>query len=851
MDPIGTIIAATGQITAQSAEGARPLEPGNPIYAGEVLTTGPDSSVEVKFLDDSVLSQGPNSSLTVDQYIFDPIEPSASSMLTALSKGTFRLVTGKIADNNPDGISLETPLASIGIRGTGVDLHITEAGEKYGVFQYDSLDLVVSTDQGTRFITQAGLLVDVAPSGALGAPRPYTPQEIQMFQTAAPIGSIPGLDEISPRGEEGDQGQGKGEGEGEGEGEELEEELEEVTEELEEVTEEVVEELEEVAEEMDELAEDILEEVNELGAEVADEIDEAIEGVVEAAGDTTEGEFDELADTVMDLAEGFGEVLDAFSGSDPFGATDAFGDLLAGGAGLDTIIEPVAEPATEVVEPVVEDTGDDDDDTLPASGDTVTVDGESFILQLGTDNNDTITGSSSNDMMYGRNGSDSMLGGAGDDFFIGDYHQHAEDAPTDVPNITPDSGSAGDDTMIGGAGYDQFLSGDGADKFVGYNESTDVDLTIVHTGSDNDPIEAVIFNRKLDGWDNTGTLGHNGVKVILGEELATGTAVDEWGNNDTIIGIDNIDGSLQDDSITGNSDDNDFWGDDGNDTLYGLSGEDHLGGGDGDDSIEGGADNDYLGGDEGETTGVGNDTLRGGAGDDNISGDGGNDWIEGGTGSDHMTGDAGTDTLSYEFATAAIRIDLSGSGDIGEAAGDTFNDFEVYDGSDYNDTMIGSAANAVLDGRLGNDSLQGGSGAELLDGADGIDILDAGVDSAADYFYWDDPSHGNIAESILNFDSGEDKLTFNATAFGMSTGTLDGTTFSAQAFGGAYGGSAAMGSGGPYFAYDTDINVLYYDANGDTAGGAQAIAVFTSVDDPLATDMEIVSSRADVEIIVL
>ncbi|MEW5773900.1 MAG: FecR domain-containing protein, partial [Thermodesulfobacteriota bacterium] len=147
-EPVGKVVAIQGQATVESAAGGRPLQLDSPVYAKDVIATGPGSTLEIRFVDDSVFSQGPSAKMTVDSYVFDPAAKAGANMLLNLAQGTFRTVTGEIAKSNPDGVKLQTPLATIGIRGTGVDFDIAPDGsEKYGIFQYDNLDLVISTPQ--------------------------------------------------------------------------------------------------------------------------------------------------------------------------------------------------------------------------------------------------------------------------------------------------------------------------------------------------------------------------------------------------------------------------------------------------------------------------------------------------------------------------------------------------------------------------------------------------------------------------------------------------------------------------------------------------------------------------------
>ncbi|MDY7002164.1 MAG: FecR family protein, partial [Thermodesulfobacteriota bacterium] len=233
MEKIGQVAAIKGQVFAESEAGSRVLAQGSPIYAQDELVTQAGSHVEVKFADNTVVSQGENARLAVDEYVYDPQDDSASNMLLKLAQGTLRMVTGKIADQNPEGVSVESPLATIGIRGTGVDMDAQPEGTKVGLFLYDGKDLSITTASGTKFLTSVNAILDVFADGRMGDIRAYTPQEKAFFKAIAPIISeVMGLDEAEEEGEEGEggeeevedelegEGEGEGEDEGEGEGEE-------------------------------------------------------------------------------------------------------------------------------------------------------------------------------------------------------------------------------------------------------------------------------------------------------------------------------------------------------------------------------------------------------------------------------------------------------------------------------------------------------------------------------------------------------------------------------------------------------------------------------------------------------
>ncbi|HUL31148.1 MAG TPA: FecR domain-containing protein [Thermodesulfobacteriota bacterium] len=87
------------------------------ILESDTLRTGPNGSIGVKFLDDTLLSLGPESTLVIDKFLFAPREGKFSIALRMI-KGTAAYLSGLISKLAPDSAHFETPTASIGIRGT-------------------------------------------------------------------------------------------------------------------------------------------------------------------------------------------------------------------------------------------------------------------------------------------------------------------------------------------------------------------------------------------------------------------------------------------------------------------------------------------------------------------------------------------------------------------------------------------------------------------------------------------------------------------------------------------------------------------------------------------------------------
>ncbi len=195
---VGVVVSIKGEAFASSDAGTRQLEEGDSIFLGETISTRQESQIEIQFLDDTALSQGENSETRIDEYVYDPDNGSNSSLLLEMSKGVFRTVTGEIAKQNPDGFNLKSPMALIGIRGTTVVGSVSSDGttEKWGVEQIGTDHVLVVQDGfgNIQFISEASLVIDFFKDNPISPARQLTPQELDFFQSMAPISVFTGED---------------------------------------------------------------------------------------------------------------------------------------------------------------------------------------------------------------------------------------------------------------------------------------------------------------------------------------------------------------------------------------------------------------------------------------------------------------------------------------------------------------------------------------------------------------------------------------------------------------------------------------------------------------------------------
>ena len=122
---IGVISAGIGDIYNQKNE---KLSTGSKIYFGDTILVKAQSNAQILLLDETALTVGEKSELTIDEFIYDP-ETKIGKIVSNIKIGTVRIVTGEISKKNPDNLEVNIPTGSIGARGTEFVV-VTESDEK-------------------------------------------------------------------------------------------------------------------------------------------------------------------------------------------------------------------------------------------------------------------------------------------------------------------------------------------------------------------------------------------------------------------------------------------------------------------------------------------------------------------------------------------------------------------------------------------------------------------------------------------------------------------------------------------------------------------------------------------------
>ena len=122
---IGQVKSARGQVFLVRGTERRPLQAGDMVQEHDIIETGTDGAVGVTFTDNSLISAGPQSRLSLDSYRFDSMAFSGS-FLASLLRGTMAVISGDITRRTPGAMKIRTPRAILGVRGTEFVLRTEE-----------------------------------------------------------------------------------------------------------------------------------------------------------------------------------------------------------------------------------------------------------------------------------------------------------------------------------------------------------------------------------------------------------------------------------------------------------------------------------------------------------------------------------------------------------------------------------------------------------------------------------------------------------------------------------------------------------------------------------------------------
>ncbi len=164
---IGEVSTVSGSVKATRLDGTTTnLSVGDPVFQGDTIETEGSGAVGLVFLDKTTFSLSDGGKMILDELVFDAAT-ATGSMVVNMVEGAFSFISGEIAKTGPDAMTLETPVVTMGIRGTTVAGKAAVEGNENSFTLLQDADggvgqISVSNDGGTQVLAQVGATTSVS-----------------------------------------------------------------------------------------------------------------------------------------------------------------------------------------------------------------------------------------------------------------------------------------------------------------------------------------------------------------------------------------------------------------------------------------------------------------------------------------------------------------------------------------------------------------------------------------------------------------------------------------------------------------------------------------------------------------
>lgn len=146
---IATAVTVRPEATGVLNGASKVIIAADQLFQGQKITTGAQGQVEIVFADDTRMVVGPGSSLVIETYLMRNGGTASNFAVNALG-GTFRFITGKSAKS---AYHINTPTATIGVRGTKFDFAVDKKTRETTVFLYEGQVQLCPTNGGCKNVS--------------------------------------------------------------------------------------------------------------------------------------------------------------------------------------------------------------------------------------------------------------------------------------------------------------------------------------------------------------------------------------------------------------------------------------------------------------------------------------------------------------------------------------------------------------------------------------------------------------------------------------------------------------------------------------------------------------------------
>jgi hypothetical protein len=167
---VGAATAVVREVEGIYGQEVRELHMEDGVFFNEIISTSADSASKIRFADDTLLTVGPDSKVTIDVFVYDPTSKN-SKMVVNATLGVARFVTGKMGSA---AYQIKTPTTTIGVRGTVLTVTVEEDGTTSANVEDGAI--IVQGATGEPVEVSEGMSTTAEPGEAASEPAPTDPE---------------------------------------------------------------------------------------------------------------------------------------------------------------------------------------------------------------------------------------------------------------------------------------------------------------------------------------------------------------------------------------------------------------------------------------------------------------------------------------------------------------------------------------------------------------------------------------------------------------------------------------------------------------------------------------------------
>jgi len=163
---VGDAAAVVRYVEGVTGPDVRKIKVSDNIFFDDQIITREDSASKIHFPDDTYLTVGPNSRVTIDAFVYDP-DSQNSKMVVNATLGVARFVTGRMGSA---AYQIRTPTTTIGVRGTVLTVTVAQDGTTSAIVEDGSIE--AQGQVGDPVVVEEGLSTTVKPGKQASDPAP-------------------------------------------------------------------------------------------------------------------------------------------------------------------------------------------------------------------------------------------------------------------------------------------------------------------------------------------------------------------------------------------------------------------------------------------------------------------------------------------------------------------------------------------------------------------------------------------------------------------------------------------------------------------------------------------------------